>query len=311
MNDNQPSLFHRIKGEKSILALLVSDAKIYAGTQGGDLTLWSLETFELLHTIPAHRSSLLGLCLSADKRFLFSSGGDAIVNVWSTQTYERLYSIYSRYDIGDVFCVSYSTELEIVYLGAQNTTIQWCDISQRSSKPSPDPTTHPSYRNHRFFDSKGPTGVSAPRQSSAGELCALGGQHLEIDKEHIVQYAHYGYVYCTLLAKGLPNNDHSSEALISGGGDGVVKIWPLDPDDGAILADPICLENGDESVLTIALDGTLLYSGRLEGNIDVWDLDTLQLIRRFRAHNDDILTLAVGHDLIFCGGAGGGAKVSR
>ena len=310
MNNNDPNLFHRIKGQRSILALLVSDARIHAGTQGGDLLVWSLETFELLHTIHAHRGSLLGFCLSADKKFLFSSGGDAIVNVWSTNSFDRLYSIYSRYDVGDVFCVSYSTECQTVYLGAQNTSLQWYDLSEKDSKPRPDITAHPSYRNHRFFDSKGPTGISTPRAASALELRASGGENLEIDKDQIIQYAHYGYVYCTLLAKGLSASRHSSETLISGGGDGVIKLWALDPDDGAILADPVCLENGDESILTFALDGTLLYSGRLEGDINVWDLDTRQLIRRIRAHTDDVLTLAVGHDLIFFGSAGGTAKVA-
>ena len=313
MNDNDPHLFHRIKGQKSVLALLVSDAKIYVGTQGGDLLVWSLNTLELLHSIRAHRGSLLGFCLSADGKLLFSSGGDAIVNVWCTRSFRRLYSIYSRYDIGDVFCVSYSSELETVYLGSQNTSLQWYDLSEADSKPPPDPTAHPSFRNHRFFDSKGPTGVSTPRPPSASELRALGGRDLEIDKEHTIQYAHYGYVYCTLLANGLScgsTSNGASECLISGGGDGMVKVWPLDADDGAVIANPVCLENGDDSILTIALDGTLLYSGRLEGDVNVWDLDTRQMIRRIKACTDDVLTLSVGHDLIFCGDARGTAKVS-
>lgn len=33
----QPTLFHKIKNQKSILAIAVSDSRIYAGTQGGDL----------------------------------------------------------------------------------------------------------------------------------------------------------------------------------------------------------------------------------------------------------------------------------
>lgn len=309
-DNNHPNLFHKIKGEKSVLALLVSNAKIYAGTQGGDLLVWSLDTFELLHSIHAHRGSLLGFCLSADRKLLFSSGGDAIVNVWCTASFKRLYSIYSRYDIGDVFCVSYSSELETVYLGSQNTSLQWYDLSEKDSKAPPDPTAHPSHRNHRFFDSKGPTGVSTPRPPSSAELRACGGQHLEIDKDHIIQYAHNGYVYCTLLANGLSHNaDSSSEILISGGGDGLVKLWSLDPDDGGLLLEPVCLENRDDSVLTIALDGTLLYCGRLEGEVNVWDLDTRQLIRKVGVSRDDILTLAVGHDLIFSGDADGCAKV--
>ena len=33
----QPTLSHRVKNKRSILALVVSDQKIYAGTQGGEI----------------------------------------------------------------------------------------------------------------------------------------------------------------------------------------------------------------------------------------------------------------------------------
>lgn len=78
-----PTLFHKVKNQKSILALLVSESKIFAGTQCGDLLVWSLEMFDLLSNIHAHRGSVLCLCLSTDKKLLFSSAGDAIVNVYA------------------------------------------------------------------------------------------------------------------------------------------------------------------------------------------------------------------------------------
>ena len=34
---NGPALFHKVKNQKSILAIIVSDSKIFAGTQGGEL----------------------------------------------------------------------------------------------------------------------------------------------------------------------------------------------------------------------------------------------------------------------------------
>ncbi|KAL9107634.1 MAG: hypothetical protein Q9187_008402, partial [Circinaria calcarea] len=34
---NPPVLFHKVKNQKSILALIVSDSEIYAGTQGGEI----------------------------------------------------------------------------------------------------------------------------------------------------------------------------------------------------------------------------------------------------------------------------------
>ena len=114
-----------------------------------------------------------------------------------------------------------------------------------------------------------------------------------------------------LLAKGLSGNEADEETLISGGGDGTIKLWRLDRRASGAITDPISLENGDDSVLALALDGTFLYSGRLEGDINVWDLDTRQLIRRVKAHTVDVLTLAVGHGLIFSGGANGYAKVNK
>ena len=37
LNATNPILFHKIKNQPSILALLVSDSKLFAGTQNGDL----------------------------------------------------------------------------------------------------------------------------------------------------------------------------------------------------------------------------------------------------------------------------------
>lgn len=99
INNSEPTLFHKIKNRKSILALTVSESRIYAGTQDGEILVrkscqeviasdtnlvrkvWSLETYELQCTIAAHGGSILCLFLSADRSLLLSSAGDAIVNV--------------------------------------------------------------------------------------------------------------------------------------------------------------------------------------------------------------------------------------
>lgn len=131
---------------------------------------------------------------------------------------------------------------------------------------------------------------------------------MEIDKDHIVQYAHYGYVYCMLLADGTDGSGLDEEKLISGGGDGVIKIWILEQNAGGAIRNPVSLENGDESILAMALDGSILYSGRLDGDVNVWDLDTRQLIRKVKTHTADVLSLSVGHGLVLAGGADGIAK---
>ena len=112
-----------------------------------------------------------------------------------------------------------------------------------------------------------------------------------------------------LLSRGLDADEADAETLISGGGDGIVKLWSLDSDESGALSEEISLENGDGSVLSMALDGTVLYTGRLEGDVNVWDLDTRQLIRTVKAYNADILALAVGYGLLFGGGSNGITKV--
>ena len=109
-----------------------------------------------------------------------------------------------------------------------------------------------------------------------------------------------------LLAFGLYGDQ---EILLSGGGDGAINLWQLDQANGGAVTQLASLENGDDSVLALAINGTILYSGRLDGEINVWDLDTRQLIRRVKAHTTDVLALSVSRGLILSGGANGIAKV--
>lgn len=189
--------------------------------------------------------------------------------------------------------------------------IKWYDLKHKDTRPPPNPQSHPDHRNHRFFDSKGPGGVSTPRPPRYNERHTQDGQVLELDKDDIVQYAHNGYVYCMLLARGISRGNADADILISGGGDGTVKLWQLDAQFGGPTAEPVSLENGDNSVLSMTLNGTFLYTGRLEGDINVWDLDTKQLIRSVKAHSADVLTLAVSGNLIFSGGSSGFARASH
>jgi WD40 repeat protein len=113
-----------------------------------------------------------------------------------------------------------------------------------------------------------------------------------------------------LLAKGL-RDDPSEEVLISGGGDGAIKIWSLAKKGGAI-SELHRLDDGrdeGESVLSLALDGLFLYSGRLSGEINVWDLETKQLVRSLKAQTDDVLALSVGGGYLFCAGVTGVVEV--
>ena len=301
-NEQLPTLTHRLRHDSSILAIVLSDELIYAGTHGGEILVYRLRTYERKAVIEGHRGSVLGLCLSQDHSLLFSSGGDRIVNVWRTKDFSRQCCLYSSFDVGDIFCVAFSTALRTVYLGAQNTTIQWCCQDQQGTKTCP--VRKERREDDPFFDSRGPGGVRTPRPADADIVPkhARGGDVIEIGTENVKHFAHYGYVYCMVLVKGIPEAGTGQEILVTGGGDGVVKLWRLDAKNGGAPEELYQLDDGREeghSIHSINVEGTFLYSGRSGGELDVWDLETRQLIRNLKAHRDDVLAISIGGGFMF------------
>ncbi|KAJ5225700.1 hypothetical protein N7468_006925 [Penicillium chermesinum] len=298
---------HRVLASRSVLALAVDEECVFAGLQGGDIVAWSLDTYDLVLSVHAHKESVLSLYLSEDLNLLFSSGGDSIVNVWSTNTFERLYSIYSHHDVGDIFTVAYSVRYQTIYCGAQNTSIQWCELSEEGSAPSHASATHLSKRTHRFFDSKGPDGTRAPRPSDAAHSVSEGGRVLAFKRDHHKLFAHHGYIYSMLLVPGLIESAPSEEALLTGGGDGAVKLWRLGEEPGSAPTQVAKLQNND-SVLSIAVEGSLLYCGLAGGALNIWNLDSQQLVKRIVRHTGDLWAVHVIQGVAICGDASGIVK---
>ncbi|EPS41101.1 hypothetical protein H072_5005 [Dactylellina haptotyla CBS 200.50] len=304
-NDQNP--LHRVHAGGSVLAIAVSADHIYAGTQNGEIMVFSTETYDHVRDLKGHSGCILALVLSQDESLLFSSAGDAIINIWRTETFEKVHSIYSTFDIGDIFCIAYSQKLSTLYLGAQNTSIQWYDFRDENNKrPKPSLKSHPSRRSHRFFDSLGPGGSASPQPpvDTYDVLESVETHLVEIDPLNIVQYAHFGYVYCMLLTKSFVKD--GEEILVSGGGDGSIKIWEIDPATSAIKADNSkSLSSGDCGVLCMATRDQFLYCGLTDGEISIWDLDSQTLIRSIRGHQDDVLTMTVRDNCIWSGSASG------
>ena len=66
-----------------------------------------------------------------------------------------------------------------------------------------------------------------------------------------------------------------------------------------------------ESVLSLALDGSLLYSGKLHGIVELWDLDTKQKLRVIKAHEGDVTTMQLAWGSLWTASRSGHAAVSQ
>jgi di- and tripeptidase len=90
--------------------------------------------------------------------------------------------------------------------------------------------------------------------------------------------------------------------LILGGGDGAIKLWSLD------MKPVQTLSASDDGVLMLTRIESLLYAGCVSGTINLWDLDTSQLIRSVKAHQADVLSLSGIGGFAFSGSAKGFLK---
>lgn len=190
-----------------------------------------------------------------------------------------------------------------------NLHSQWCNLSEEGSLNQTS-AAHPSKRTHRFFDSRGPDGTRAPRSSDGANAVSEGGRVLTFKRDHHKLFAHHGYVYSMLLVKGLIESAPSEEALLTGAGDGVVKLWRLGQEPGAAPTQIAKLQNGDP-VLSIAVEGSLLYCGLAGGALNIWNLDSQQLVKRIARHTGDLWAVHVIQGVAICGDSTGTVKVSK
>lgn len=164
-------------------------------------------------------------------------------------------------------------------------------------------------RKHRFFDSLGPGGSDTPRPPCSF-ASTFTGQLVTFKRDHYRAYAHSSYVYCMLLAQALHHHDGGEEVLITGGGDGTIKIWSLDNLETTGLVPIHKFKNASGSVLSLAHYGIFLYAGLAGGQVQVYNMDSQQLVQKINVGSHDVTTLQVLDGVAVCGTSNGFLKVS-
>jgi di- and tripeptidase len=146
---------------------------------------------------------------------------------------------YQDHSAGDLFSLSWVPSIQTIFVGCQNTSLQWLDFksgitrSDSSSSESESGVSTPSRlgqrQAHKFFDSypiyeRKPADVFAKNSRAGGRGSPDSDvsvpspiAHLEIPAANVVDSAHYGYVYC--MAVSHPSDEHKEPRLATGSGD--------------------------------------------------------------------------------------------
>jgi len=148
---------------------------------------------------------------------------------------------------GDLFSLAWSSELQTIFVGCQNTSLQWFDFREpipRSSSSSSvvdgptltssnyTPMVGASRTAHKFFDSypqyeRKPADIHANNSRLRGRSSpdsdhsdAPPRDYLSIPASNVIDSAHYGYIYCMVV---LHKCNHGIQ-LATGSGDETVKV---------------------------------------------------------------------------------------
>lgn len=179
--------------------------------------------------------------------------------IWSTTALTPLYVLtpYLETGAGDLFSLAWSQISQILYIGCQNTSLQWFDFSKNTDTSSADlylasATSTPggqSRKVHKFFDSyplfdRRPADINAVNGMMTPPMTTLDSDghvqrasapsprgFLQVPPSNVIDSAHYGYVYCmALLPSPREGSDDPSPPpnaptqLVTGSGDETVKV---------------------------------------------------------------------------------------
>ncbi|KAJ7202821.1 hypothetical protein GGX14DRAFT_523684 [Mycena pura] len=325
-----PSLAHSLHDQRSVLSLAASDLYIFCGSQSQDIQVWDRRSLRLKESLRGHTGAVLALAYAEDRKWLFSSSGDSTVRIWSTTTLTPVYvlSPYLETGAGDLFSLAWAPSLQTIYVGCQNTSLQWYDFNSEhhacgaqsagDTPASASGTSTPRSRApHKFFDSypqyeRRPADIYANNGASSRDISPHSDRgapppraYLSIPAENVVDSAHYGYIYCMVLLEGGGDSEREVR-LVTGGGDEFVKIWEC-----SVSGTPNELhafECNSGAIYSLVVRDETIYAGCQDGSVKVLDLETKTPVRTViaqEARGIDVLSLSmIGVDLYACSANG-------
>ncbi|KAJ7095467.1 hypothetical protein C8R43DRAFT_1081889 [Mycena crocata] len=322
-----PPLLHSLRELRSVLSLAASDLYIFCGSQSQDIPVWDKKSFRLKDSLRGHTGAVLALAYAEDREWLFSSSGDSTVRIWSTSTLTPIYvlSPYLDTGAGDLFSLAWSPSLQTIYVGCQNTSLQWYDFNSEKHPisaasaifgelpPSASGTSTPR-KAHKFFDSypqyeRKPADIYANNNEPSRDISPHSDRssvpapraYLDIPAENVIDSAHYGYIYCMALLQG---GEAGGVRLVTGSGDEFVKIWECSA--GKQPTELYAFEGNNGAIFSLVVRDETVYAGCQDGSVKVLDLETKTLVRNIIAQEGtDILSMSmINSDLYTCSANG-------
>ncbi|MCA9049699.1 MAG: protein kinase [Planctomycetaceae bacterium] len=107
-----------------VYAMTVADEKLISGGNDGDIRIWSASGLEMLNQWHAHNQRILDVCMSPDGRFIFSASHDQTAAIWTADG-ALIQRIYGHN--APVRTIAVSDDGQTIATGSEDYTIRLWD----------------------------------------------------------------------------------------------------------------------------------------------------------------------------------------
>ncbi|MBL8100631.1 MAG: WD40 repeat domain-containing protein [Anaerolineales bacterium] len=202
------------------LAWSPDGSKIAVGSSNHTVTIWDVQSGRLLITISSHTSSVRDLAWSPDGKMLASGAGDGVVFIWNPQTGNMIKQLTTTEQDALGFLSWSPDSYWLAFTGHSGDILIW-DVDNNQEI--------------LFFDSSGETNlknlITGISWSPDGTRLAISTADGSINIRDIQTGES---LWSTIAHSGWANDVEwslDSDLLVSGGDDGVLKVWNAETGD--------------------------------------------------------------------------------
>jgi WD40 repeat protein len=311
----------------SVLAISPDGAKLAGGDKDGHVRIWNSVDGKELFALKGHSGGVTGLAFNSNGQLLVSCGKDKTLRFWNPVNGQSLGVVGAH--AAEVRGLAVSPNNNALYSAGAEGSLKFWTLPPVASKPLG--AAHGDAVTALALSNDGNSLVSASADKSVRLANAANGQLVRdfkgasaavesvalspngaliaagtADKHLLVWQVKDGQLLADVAnpVTGLAFNPASNQ-LLTGGGDGALRLWAMPPTPRRTLTHPDAVR-----AATVSADGKRLFSGGADKIVRAWNLaDVKQPERQFSGHSAAVNAIALSANGQILASAGDDATI--
>ncbi|GFZ93683.1 serine/threonine-protein kinase [Okeania sp. KiyG1] len=242
---------------------------IVSGSADTTIKVWDYGSGELKHSLTGHRGYIYTVAISPDGQTIVSGSSDDTIKIWDLRTGELLRTLAEKQN--DIYSLAISPDEETVVAGGVDKTVRIWNLGSGELLNTLTGYKYPIYA-----------------------VGFVGADIIAADLETIKVWEPTSGLLKSTFSGGGKYADiqvGSDGRHILGTSNGAIAVWNRDSNT------PIAMMGESRAVDSLAVISDLIFAGRVDGTVQVWDLASKNLLKDFAGyHSDKVKSLAVTPD---------------